>query len=102
MKTMRVHHRSSKDPGAQHGSQAHNIVSKIENHGRKPEKPGKPGRRPEFDPEYEGRVVKLTLHNGTTVIGRAETSKYWLKMVSASGKCIYVNKAYVVLIEPAE
>ncbi|MEM4481414.1 MAG: hypothetical protein QXK88_01440 [Desulfurococcaceae archaeon] len=46
--------------------------------------------------------MKVLLHNGTTIVGKAETSKYWLKMQVAGGRCIYVNKAYVVMIEPAE
>ncbi|MEM3964381.1 MAG: hypothetical protein QW584_01490 [Thermofilaceae archaeon] len=72
---------------------------------RSAEKTGKPGeesRRSEFDSEYEGRTVRVTLHNGTVVIGRAETSKYWLKLRIAGGKSVYVNKAYVVMIEPLE
>ncbi|MEM0460471.1 MAG: hypothetical protein QXZ31_11430 [Thermofilaceae archaeon] len=59
-------------------------------------------RRSEFDHEYDGRAVKVVLHNGTTIVGKVETSKYWLKMQVASGRCIYVNKAYVVMIEPLE
>ncbi|MEM0233629.1 MAG: hypothetical protein QXL22_06385 [Candidatus Nezhaarchaeales archaeon] len=59
-------------------------------------------RRSEFDHEYEGRTVRVTLHNGTVVIGRAETSKYWLKIQTTGSKHIYVNKAFIVMIEPAE
>lgn len=64
---------------------------------------GRPAQRPrrsEFDDEYEGRTVKLTLHNGTVLIGRVETSKYWLKLQTAGSSYVYVNKAYVVAIEP--
>ncbi|MEM4592884.1 MAG: hypothetical protein QW196_05740, partial [Sulfolobales archaeon] len=55
-------------------------VSKFGNTEKKPgkERPGEKLRRSEFDHEYEGKAVKLTLYNGTVVIGRAETSKYWL------------------------
>jgi len=77
----------------------------MENPKRSAEKTGKSeeeSRRSEFDSEYESRTVRVTLHNGTAVIGKAETSKYWLKLRITGGKSIYVNKAYVVMIEPLE
>lgn len=76
-----------------------NAVSKFGNHGRKPEEPP---RRPEFDQEYDGKTVRITLHNGGVVVGRAETSKYWLKIRAQGDRVLYINKAYIVMIEPAE
>ncbi|MEM1719862.1 MAG: hypothetical protein QW496_03345 [Desulfurococcaceae archaeon] len=66
------------------------------------EKPRKEPGEPSFDSEYNGKTVRVTLHNGIVVIGRAETSKYWLKLWIGGGKRIYVNKAYVVMVEPLE
>ncbi|MEM4546937.1 MAG: hypothetical protein QXL83_01055 [Zestosphaera sp.] len=80
-------------------------VESVEKPKRSAEKTGKHGeesRRSEFDSEYEGKTVRVTLHNGTVVIGRAKTSRYWLKLRIVGGKSIYVNKAYVVMIEPLE
>ncbi|MEM3974762.1 MAG: hypothetical protein QW320_10380 [Ignisphaera sp.] len=76
--------------------------STVSKFGNTEKKPGKEPRKPEFDHEYEGRTVRVILHNGTTIIGKAETSKYWLKIQVAGGRCIYVNKAFIVMIEPAE
>lgn len=61
----------------------------------------KPRPKPGFDDEYRGKNVKITLSNGATIIGVAETSQYWIKVKAHSG-IIYVNKAHVVLIEPLE
>ncbi|MEM1820368.1 MAG: hypothetical protein QXU64_02120 [Thermofilaceae archaeon] len=54
-----------------------------------------------FDSEYSGREVRLYLYGGAKLTGRVEASRYWLK-VTSNGKTIYVNKAYVMMVEPLE
>jgi acetolactate synthase small subunit len=54
-----------------------------------------------FDDEWLGKDVEVEQVKGV-IRGRIiDVSKYWLKMV-VNGQTLYVNKAYVVSIKPAE
>lgn len=58
-----------------------------------------------FDHEYHGKTVKITLSDGSSIIGKAEASQYWIKVEywdRVGKKTVYVNKAHVVKIEPME
>ncbi|MEZ0393692.1 MAG: hypothetical protein ABWK00_01400 [Desulfurococcaceae archaeon] len=45
--------------------------------------------------------ITVVLANGQMITGKVvDSSKYWMK-ISADGRVVYVNKAWVALIEPA-
>ena len=61
----------------------------------------KQGIKPsDFSDEYTSKAVKIRLGDGSTVEGiLADSTKYWFK-ISVRGKTLYVNKAWVVIVEP--
>lgn len=57
--------------------------------------------RQDFSNEYLGRRVRLVLASGERVEGvLAASSKYWFKLLASEG-AVYVNKAWVVKVEPS-
>jgi hypothetical protein len=59
--------------------------------------------RNDFSEEYIGRSVTIILGAGnpSTLKGRVEAaSRYWVK-VSIGQRVVYVNKAWIVSIEPS-
>jgi len=64
--------------------------------------PAKPRQKhSDFSEEYGGSEVTIVLHNGQSIVGRiAEARRYWFKVVSSDGKILYINKAWVVCVEP--
>ena len=69
------------------------------------EKPEKQGRvRPsDFSDEYRGKTATITLGAGNPPVirGRIEAaSRYWVKVVVGQ-RTLYINKAWIVSIEPA-
>jgi len=69
----------------------------------KAEKPAKRAAKPsDFSHEYLGRTVVITLAAGNPSMLRGrleEASKYWVKLTIGQ-RTIYVNKAWIVSIEP--
>jgi hypothetical protein len=59
------------------------------------------GVRDGFDDEWVGKDVEVEQVKGVIRGKIIDVSRYWLKMV-ADGQTLYVNKAYVVSIKPAE
>jgi hypothetical protein len=54
----------------------------------------------DFCEEYCGNEVRVVLHNEKIINGKiTESRKYWLK-IESGGIVYYVNKAYVVYIQP--
>jgi hypothetical protein len=69
----------------------------------KQEKKEKKKARNDFSEEYTGKSVTIVLGAGnpSTLKGRVEAvSRYWVK-VSIGQRVVYVNKAWIVSIEPA-
>ena len=68
----------------------------------KPARPKRESKPSDFSNEYLGRTVVITLGAGnpSTLRGRFEAaSRYWVKLVIGQ-RTIYVNKAWIVSIEP--
>jgi hypothetical protein len=72
----------------------------------KPEQKEKPAKREakpsDFSNEYKGRSVVITLGAGNPGVLRGkleEASKYWVKLVIGQ-RVLYINKAWIVSIEP--
>jgi len=54
----------------------------------------------DFGEEYCGNDVRIVLHNEKIINGRiVESRRYWLK-VEASNIVYYVNKAWILYIQP--
>ena len=64
--------------------------------------PSKPKQKhSDFSEEYADSEVTVVLHNGQSIVGRiSEARRYWFKVVSSDGKILYINKAWVVYVEP--
>lgn len=55
----------------------------------------------DFSEEYMGSEVSVVLYNGHSIVGRvAEARRFWFKIIASDGKVYYVNKAWVVCVEP--
>ena len=60
----------------------------------------KPRKFDNFYEEYQDNDVRIVLHNEKIINGRiVESRRYWLK-VEANNITYYVNKAYVMYIQP--
>jgi RNase P/RNase MRP subunit p29 len=63
------------------------------------------GVRDDFGDEWLGKDVEVEQVKGQGVVairGRVvDVSKYWLKII-VNGEVVYLNKAYIVSIKPAE
>ena len=59
-------------------------------------------KRSDFSEEYKDYRLRVLLHSGEVVEGRlVEARRYWIKVVTEDRKRVfYINKAYVVYIEP--
>ena len=58
-------------------------------------------QRDGFDDEWLGKDVEVEQVKGV-IRGRVvDVSKYWLKII-VNGEVVYLNKAYIVSIKPAE
>ena len=61
---------------------------------------------PPFDDyfiELDHKRVRVRLFDGTTLVGKLHAkAKYNVKLEGEGGKYIYINKAYIVMIEPLE
>ncbi|MEM4570710.1 MAG: hypothetical protein QXE66_05325 [Desulfurococcaceae archaeon] len=53
----------------------------------------------DFSNEYVGKKVRIVLYNSVVEGVLENASKYWFK-ISNGGKTVYVNKGWVVFIEP--
>jgi hypothetical protein len=62
------------------------------------------GVKKDFIDEVLGKIVVMRLEDeADPVVGKVlEHSPYWLKMVDANGKLMYVNKAYIKILLPAK
>jgi hypothetical protein len=58
----------------------------------------------DFMDEILGKIVVMRLEDeADPVVGKVlEHSPYWLKIVDANGKLMYVNKAYIKILLPAK
>jgi len=55
----------------------------------------------DFSEEYVLKDVVIALHNNHVVSGRvAEARRFWIKVVLQDNSVLYINKAWVVYIEP--
>lgn len=60
----------------------------------------KPRKFDNFFEEYCGNEVRVVLHNEKIINGKiTESRRYWLK-IESGGTVYYVNKAYVVYVQP--
>jgi hypothetical protein len=56
----------------------------------------------DFAEEIVGVEVRVVLHDGRLLIGRiVEAKRYWIKLV-VGNTVYYVNKAFVVYIQPVQ
>jgi ribosome maturation factor RimP len=56
----------------------------------------------DFAEEIVGVEVRVMLHDGKPLIGRIiEAKRYWIKL-AVGGAVYYVNKAFVVYIQPVQ
>lgn len=59
------------------------------------------GKLGDFSEEYNGKLAKISVLNQPMLIGKiVEARRYWIKVETAEGKTIYLNKAYIISIEP--
>jgi outer membrane biosynthesis protein TonB len=68
----------------------------------KPARPKREAKPSDFSNEYKGRSVVIVLAAGNPAMLRGrleEASKYWVKLVIGQ-RTIYVNKAWIVSVEP--
>jgi len=66
----------------------------------KQEKAEKYGKA-DFSEEYNGKLAKISVLNQPMLIGKIlEVRPYWIKFENADGKTIYINKAFIISIEP--
>jgi hypothetical protein len=55
----------------------------------------------DFSEEYNGRLAKILVLNQPMLIGKiVEARRYWIKVETADNKILYINKAYIISIEP--
>jgi len=54
----------------------------------------------DFSNEYVGKNVKVVLYNSVVEGVLEKSTKYWFK-ISNGGRTVYVNKAWVVFVEPS-
>lgn len=54
----------------------------------------------DFSDEYIGKHVRIVLYNASLEGVLKESTKYWFK-VDNDGRTVYVNKAWVVFVEPS-
>jgi ATP-dependent 26S proteasome regulatory subunit len=55
----------------------------------------------DFSEEFNGRLAKISILNQPLLIGKiVEARRYWIKVETADNKTIYLNKAYIISIEP--
>jgi len=55
----------------------------------------------DFSEEYSGREVVIVLHNNHVVNGKiVEVRRFWIKALLSDGRMHYINKAWIVYIEP--
>jgi len=65
------------------------------------EKKERPRKFDNFFEEYEDCDVRVVLHNEKIVNGRiVESRKYWMKVKTDSNTYYYINKAWIVYIQP--
>jgi hypothetical protein len=68
----------------------------------KPARPKREAKPSDFSNEYLGRTVVITLAAGNPAMLRGKleaASKYWVKLTIGQ-RTVYVNKAWIVSIEP--
>jgi hypothetical protein len=79
-------------------SKRNKLNSKKQEHEKEHEKTKKLG---DFSEEFNGRIVKVQILNQPILIGKIlEARRYWIKVETADNKTIYLNKAYIISIEP--
>jgi hypothetical protein len=55
----------------------------------------------DFSEEYNGKLAKILVLNQPLLIGKiVEVRPYWIKFENPEGKTIYINKAFIITIEP--
>jgi hypothetical protein len=77
-------------------------VVQVKNSESELKKLRKRGVYQDFAEEIVGVEVRVVLHDGRPLIGRIiEAKRYWIKL-AVGGTVYYVNKAYVVYIQPVQ
>ena len=80
--------------------EANKAIETAQEHETKQEKAEKYGKA-DFSEEYNGKLAKILVLNQPMIIGKIiETRPYWLKVELPDNKTIYINKAYIISIEP--
>jgi hypothetical protein len=75
-------------------------IETTQEHETKQEKAEKYGKA-DFSEEYNGKLAKISVLNQPMLIGKIlEVRPYWIKFENADGKILYLNKAYIISIEP--
>jgi len=55
----------------------------------------------DFSEEYNGKLAKILVLNQPLLIGKiVEVRRYWIKFENPDGKTIFINKAFILTIEP--
>ena len=90
-------------PNLQPGSQPKPEQPAKPQQKEKPARPKRESKPSDFSNEYKGRSVVIVLAAGNPGVLRGkleEASKYWVKLTIGQ-RTIYVNKAWIVSIEPS-
>lgn len=85
------------DYAMKRGKQGVNLVPSATKHSTRNE--SAPQTPSDFSNEYVGKKVRIVLYNASLEGVLESASKYWFK-ISNGGKTVYVNKGWVVFIEP--
>jgi hypothetical protein len=73
----------------------HSLIGEIEYY----EQPK--GGLADFSEEYNGKLAKILVLNQPLLIGKiVEVRRYWIKFENPEGKVLYINKAFILTIEP--
>jgi hypothetical protein len=55
----------------------------------------------DFHEEFTGKICKIQVLNQSLILGKIiESRAYWIKVETSDQRILYINKAYLVSIEP--
>jgi hypothetical protein len=55
----------------------------------------------DFSEEFIGKIAKIQVLNQSLLIGTIkEVRAYWIKVLTHDNRILYINKAYIIQIEP--
>jgi hypothetical protein len=55
----------------------------------------------DFHEEFVGKICKIQVPNYPIIVGTVKEARaYWIKVETSEKKILYINKAYVISVEP--